>query len=447
MFKPMRPIFTLIIALLPFWSIAQTDSLLTQPAKKATTSHSVHIKKGSIVDIDGHMTVTHIARHQAYSRRDSLSYDADIHSPKSVTLNPEGTRYYINSLEGYRTVAYDAATHQKVAVIRHKFSSKDSLLWAPSSGFYTFNHEYDHPNTFSGKPVEAAFTHGGRYLWVPYYRRSFDINAQDPSAISVIDTRTHQIIRLMETGALPKMVESSSNGKWVAVSQWGENTVGLIDVSSSSPQDWHYVKNFVIDHKLKLDYSLTVPVDRDNGSGYALRGTVFTPDNRYLLIGCMGGNGGIAVIDLQRQEYLGRVLGMLPNVRHLLIHGEWLYLSINKYGAVQRIRLSDFLAALPRMEKHKVKVEGWATCKVDKGARTISISPDGRYIFAACNTGSNLCVVDTKTYKMVGSVPVDSYPVGLEISEDGKTVYVTSQGRNKSGGNAVNVFRIDYKNL
>ena len=421
----MRLIYTLLFILLPFALSAQ--------------------KKGSVIDIDGHMTITQIARHQAYSRRDSLTYDTDIRSPKSVTLNPEGTRYYINSLEGHRTIAYDASTHQKLAVIRHRFTKKDSLLWAPASGFYTFNHEYDHPNTFSGKPVEAAFTHGGRYLWIPYYRRSFDLNAQDPSAISVIDTQTHQIIRLFETGALPKMVEASSDGKWLAVSHWGENTVGLIDVSSSSPQDWHYVKNFIIGYKLKLDFSLTERVDRDNGSGYELRGTVFTPDNRYLLVGCMGGNGGIAVIDLQTQEYLGRVLGMLPNVRHLLIYGDWLYLSINQSGAVQRIRLSDFLAALPSIEKHRVKVEGWETCRVDRGARTISISPDGRYVFAACNQNSSLCVVDTETFKLVGSVPVDSYPVGLEISADGHTLYVTSQGRNKSGGNSVNVFHIDYQ--
>lgn len=49
-----------------------------------------------------------------------------------------------------------------------------------------------------------AFSHRGRYLWVPYYRRSFDINAQDPSAVAVIDTRTDSIVRMFETGPLPK---------------------------------------------------------------------------------------------------------------------------------------------------------------------------------------------------------------------------------------------------
>jgi hypothetical protein len=49
--------------------------------------------------------------------------------------------------------------------------------------------------------------------------------------------------------------------------------------------------------------------------------------------------------------------------------------------------------------------------------------------------------------KMIGSAPVDSYPVGLDISRDGKTIIVTSQGRGENkGGNAVNIFHIDYRN-
>lgn len=406
----------------------------------------VREKFGKTYEISDHIKLYHIARHQAYNRSDSLTYDKDVRSPKSVTLDPQGTCYYVNSLEGFKTVVYDAETHQKVATIPHTFTDADSLLWAEPSGLYTFDYEYEHPNTFSGKPVEATFTHQGRYLWVPYYRRNYDLNAQDPSAMAVIDTQSHQIIRLFETGALPKMVEASADGKWVAVSHWGENTVGLIDVSSPSPTQWHYVKNFIVDHKLELKLSRTVPVNRDTNSGFCLRGTVFTPDGRYLLVGCMGGTGGIAVIDLWTQSYLGRIQGMMRNVRHLLIHNEWLYLSINKSGYVQRIRLEKLLAALPQMEKQTVKVEGWESCKVAAGARTISITPDGQYIFAACNFGSSLCVVDTRTMKMIGSAPVDSYPVGLDIAPDGRTVYVTSQGRSNGGGNAVNVFEIVIDN-
>lgn len=78
-----------------------------------------------------------------------------------------------------------------------------------------------------------------------------------------------------------------------------------MDISSDRPEDWHYISNYVIGSKLSLDYSRTEPVNRDNGSGHCLRGTLFTPDNRYLLVGCMGGAGGIAVIDLEALRIWG----------------------------------------------------------------------------------------------------------------------------------------------
>ena len=294
-----------------------------------------------------------------------------------------------------------------------------------------------------GKPVESAFSHNGRYLWVPYYRRTYDINAQDPSAVAVIDTETDEIVRLMETGPLPKMIAASPDGRTIAISHWGNNTVGLIDISSQKPEDWHHKACLVVDYVLPLNYSTTVPVDRDNKSGYALRGTVFTPDSRYLLVGCMGGGGGIAVIDLKDNRYMGRVLGMMANVRHIIISGGYLYLSINAAGYVQRIPLDTFIAKAKELTGTTIRLSGWEQCKVGQGARTIEASPSGRYIFAACNIVSQLYVVSTATMQPIASITVDSYPVGLDVSEDGRYVFVTSQGRSGKGGNAVNIFEVE----
>lgn len=151
---------------------------------------------------------------------------------------------------------------------------------------------------------------------------------------------------------------------------------------------------------------------------------------------------------MAKKKYLGRVTGMKRNLRHILISHGWLYLSINAEGYVQRIRLDKFLdTAKKKMVNHVAKLtDGWETCKVAPGTRTIEISPSGKYIFAACNLGSKLCIVDTEHMKLIGSIAVDSYPVGLDISNDGTIVIVTSQGRGENlGGNAVNVYRVDYK--
>ena len=406
----------------------------------------IHPKPGTQLDADS-VTVTFTTRKQFYPGGPAETQDADVLSPKSVHIHPDGRKYYVNSLEGMRTVAFDFATGRKLKVIHHAFDSTHRDLWAPESGFFPFSYTYEEPSTFSGKPVESTFSHEGRYLWVPYYRRSYDINAQDPSAVAVIDTERDTIVRIFETGPLPKMIATSPDGTRIAVTHWGDNTVGVLDIKGDDINAWHYIASYTVDYKLKLNYSRTVPVNRDVGSGYCLRGTLFTPDGRYLLVGCMGSGGGIAVIDLVQERYLGRLLGMMPNLRHLILSEGFLYLSINNKGYVQRIpmrRIYDAIAQL-QPDKKTAQVDGWEQCKVPAGARTIVASPDGRFIFAACNFSSKIAVVDTRTMTLAGTLDADSYPVGLDISQDGHWLFSTSQARPSGGGNAVDIFRIDYK--
>ena len=394
----------------------------------------------------GAVSLTLATKHVNYPRCPQQYSDVYINSPKSANIHPDGKKYYVNSLEGCCTVVYDMESHKRLKVIRYDFKDgKDDALWSKPSEFYPFTHYHNNLNTFQGKPVEATFSHGGRYLWIPFYRRTFDLNAQDPSAIAVIDTRTDEIVKLMETGPLPKMVACSHDGRHVAITHWGNNTVGLVNIESLNPDEWFHEKLLVVDYVLPLNFSLTQSVDRDNNSGYALRGTVFTPDDRYLLVGCMGGNGGIAVIDMKTQEYLGRVLGMMPNVRHLVIRDGYLYLSINKAGYVQRIKLDKFMEAAHNISGKTTTLQGWESCQVGAGARTIEISPSGHFVFAACNLASKLYVMDTRSMKVVCSIDVDSYPVGLDISNDGRYVIVTSQGRSNGGGNAVNIYEVNYE--
>ena len=420
---------------------------ITHPAIGATTYSS-----------DNSFSIKLIGKKQYYDPKEVATADKDINSPKSVNMHPNGKKYYVNSLEGATTVVYDFNTNEKLKVIRHNFTDADTVLLGKNfKPFYEFTHylpDSKHPvspfggwGAFYGKPVESTFSHGGKYLWVPYYRRDYDINAQDPSAVAIIDTETDSIIRLMDTGPLPKMIATSPDGKLVAITQWGDNTVGIINIESENPFDWYYTSLAIIDQKLELDFSMTQQVDRDNISGYCLRGTAFTPDNHYLLVGCMAGKDnksfGIAVVDLKGEtpKYLGRITGNMYNMRHLLIRDGYIYLSINRDGYIQRMPLEKFLLFIP--EGGGVKEGyGWENCKVGAGARTIEFSPDGRYIYAACNASSTLYVVDAKEYKVVAHMTIDSYPVGLDVSKDGRYVFTTSQGRSNGGGNCVDIFEV-----
>ena len=406
-----------------------------------------HPKIGVTASCDS-LEIRLVGKKQYFNRGDAATADENIKSPKSVNVSPDGTRFYVNSLEGFKTVIFDTGSFERLGVVNHEIDHSLDSLWTRAPQFFRFRHSYKDTEVFKGKPVEGTFSHGGRFFWVPYYRRSFDINAQDPSAIAVIDSYSMKICRMFETGVLPKMIRTSPDGKWIAVAHWGDNTVGLINIEGLDPASWTYRKLIEIEHKLVLNLSTTTPVDRDVNSGFCLRGTAFTPDSRYLFVGCMGGSGGIAVIDMASKQYLGRLTGMRSNLRHLLIRDGYMYISINNAGYVMRASMDDILAAVAQLggKGTTAPVKDWVSCKVGAGARTIEMARDGRYIFAACNYASQLWVVDARTMKAVATIAVDSFPVGLDVSEDGRYVFVTSQARpGIGGGNAVNIYEVTYK--
>jgi hypothetical protein len=45
--------------------------------------------------------------------------------------------------------------------------------------------------------------------------------------------------------------------------------------------------------------------------------------------------------------------------------------------------------------------------------------------------------------KVIAECAADSYPVGMDISEDGKTLIVTAQGKAGNGGNSVMIYRVN----
>ncbi|MFM7799832.1 MAG: YncE family protein, partial [Planctomycetota bacterium] len=147
-------------------------------------------------------------------------YDPGVRSPKSAAFSPDGRKLYINALEGGETLVYAWPSRKRIAVIRHDFGPADAALFRGETtvfGYRYFNGREGSRNVFGGKPVEMAFSHGGRFLWVPYYRRSFDPHAASPSALAVIDTRSDRIVRVMPTGPLPKYMSVSPS---VLSPQW-----------------------------------------------------------------------------------------------------------------------------------------------------------------------------------------------------------------------------------
>jgi DNA-binding beta-propeller fold protein YncE len=413
-------------------------------------SQVVHIPIGQKSTGNGEVSLELINRYQHYkgkTKNENDSYDSAINSPKSVNYSIDGKKFYVQSLEGYTTAVYDAKTKKKIKTIKHVFDKSNQELFKnnETTAFgYEFLVERDKYNQFSGKPVESCFSHNGKYLWVTYYRRDYDSNASCPSAVAIIDTEKDEIVRVMPTGPLPKMIACSPDNKFIAVTHWGDNTLGIINIQSQDPMDFSYHKHCVVDYQMKMDFG-GKHVDRDSDCGYCLRGTVFTPDGNFLLVGKMGGAGGVAVFDANTYELLGTVKGMESNVRHLVINGDNLFLSANSPGKVQKCDWRSFVKARIQNEEKEIQFKEFESIFVGSGARTIVTTSDGKYVFAAVNNGSKIVAVKTKDMNIVAEIPADSYPVGMDISSDDSELIVTAQGKSSGGGNSVMVFSLKFK--
>jgi len=176
---------------------------------------------------------------------------------------------------------------------------------------------------------------------------------------------------------------------------------------------------------------------------------VFTPDSKYLLVGRMGG-GGIAVFDVENKyKYMGVTYTQYNNIRHLVVSGDYLLVSTNANGYVQKIKWQDLIQDRIANEGSATKlIDGWQNCYVGSGARTISVSTDGKYIFACVNESSKIVAVDMESMKVVSEIAADSFPVGMEITDSNDYLLVTAQGKaNSGGGHSVMVYKITYPNI
>ena len=108
-------LFLTLMALCLWGAIVAQSSKSAKAAKPATkrVPPVCHSKIGDMVQsANGDITLKVVGRKLNMGKSTSELSDSDIYSPKSVHFHPNGKKYYINSLEGWRTMAYDARTNK-----------------------------------------------------------------------------------------------------------------------------------------------------------------------------------------------------------------------------------------------------------------------------------------------------------------------------------------------
>ena len=132
--------------LIHHWLLIFAATALAVTAAAAEPADDEPLKRGShtrlgarYISTDGTLEITVAGKKQYYNPSDTSTRDRDILSPKSVNIDPSGRKFYINSLEGGRTVVYDMATMRKTATISHRICQAHRKLWADDGGLFKFS--------------------------------------------------------------------------------------------------------------------------------------------------------------------------------------------------------------------------------------------------------------------------------------------------------------------
>lgn len=336
---------------------------------------------------------------------------------KSVVLSPDASKVYAMNLEGLSVYEFD---RENCRLLR-------KLVFVPHAGRGFDYKRKKWIKSLQEKPVEAAFSHGGRFLWISLHNAGgvvvWDLEKGDTwvegspfkeawlySRARDSDSWIKRKIKLLfiKTGTTPKVMTPSPDGSYLFVANWHSSTVSVIDISSPVPAGFFLLRN------LK-----TGPIPR---------GLVVSPDSKFLYVANMG-SSTIWIYELDHFKKV-HTLRVGVNPRHLVLSfdGRYLFVSLNISARILKIDTSSFKIV--------------ASSKTARTPRTVCLSPDGRLVFVSCYYGNVLQVFDTQNLKLIGTYKSLLHPVGVTVWQEGNQI--EAWVANQTSG-TIKIFRFEIK--
>jgi 6-phosphogluconolactonase (cycloisomerase 2 family) len=305
---------------------------------------------------------------------------------KSVVMDPYSKFVYCMNLEDMSVFEFERQSRQQHRAL--------FFLKTPAKGFDYSRKKWF--NSYEEKPVEACFSHDGRYLWVSLHNAGgvvvWDLVGQQPAddlpskKVQIQQAngdRSVTTLPFFETGKTPKVMVETPDHQHLLVSNWHNNTTTVLDISSQDIRWWQPVH--------------TIPTSS------VPRGMAIAPLLGTAYIANMG-NGHIHEVALEdmslKQTFF---LGHTP--RHLLVHDGYLFASLS---SPRRIVKYD-------LEK-QVKV---AETFTGEDPRTLAFSPDRSVLFVTCYHGESLQAFRTDNLSLLGSWKTHGKPVGVAVYQEG----------------------------
>ena len=308
-------------------------------------------------------------------------------APKSVRASGTGVVSAHNMMYRHSVTIYDAQTMEL------KRTVPDTVNLS-KFGFARFN------SPVRGAPVEGAYSPDGKHLYVTNYamygkgfnREGTDIckpsDGYDRAFLYRIDLESFEIDQVYKVGVVPKVVETSTDGKFVLVTNWCS-----YDLSIISTEAGRVVK--------------TIPI------GAYPRGIAISSDSRYGYVAQMGGSV-IHRIDLTDFSTKRIPIGSNPRALQLSADDSILYATLNSSGQVVALDLST----------NKV-IKRVTT---GKAARSLTLSEDGTALFVVNFFSGTMAKVRTDNFKVTEKVKVCKSPIGITYESSFDRTWVACYG-------------------
>ncbi len=342
--------------------------------------------------------------------------DSDV---KRFTLSPAG------AISAAGRVGIDPITPARAGFVSH-YKPGAALDAADAAGNKPpvptgFNRTAGAATTF---PAGLALSPDGRFLYVA---------CNGDNSLAVIDTSSRTVVRQVAVGYFPYDVTLSADGRWAFVSNWG-----ITEYTFARPT-------------YGADGTLTAiaPIADNKPAGFFVPKTDTageTPKTSSVSVVALPDGDG-ARASLVRSVYVGEPLDALnqvgdthPSATALVGRGDRQYLYVTKSNAdaVGIIRLGRMsgrdaspaaAGVLRDLDLSPVKVGGAEPALHGGSPNAIVVSPDGTRAYVAEAGLNSVAVLDTRNPEaptLVGRIPAGWYPTALDLSRDGRFLYVAN---------------------
>lgn len=272
--------------------------------------------------------------------------------------------------------------------------------------------------------------------------------------IHVIDPATNKVVGVIEGIEVPHGVSSTSDGRWVFITN---ESLATVDAVSTS--DWKVQKQIKLSGRPN-----NVMVSKDNRKVYvgiaqapgavdvidvasltnlksvkvdgSVHNVYVTPDGRFAVSGSVQ-TGVISVIDTAT-DTLAWQLKMDSGIRPMIFDTNadgstrHIYVQLSNYHGVAVVDFATRkektrfeLPAVPGEEKELEGLQG-------SPAHGLAVTPDQQTLLATSKWYGAMYAYSIPDFKLRGHVVVGSHPEWLTLTPDGRTAYVAVAGEDET---------------